>query len=178
MTSVNTQTGDVVLTQDSVGDGTTYKRYSATDKTKLAGIAAGAEVNVNSDWNAASGDAQILNKPSIPSKTSDLTNDSGFITSAGAPVQSVAGKTGTVTLGATDLTASGISSTKYLRGDNTWQIPTNTTYSSMPVAEGQTGTATTARTLQANYLKSIIDYHVQNALINMNTGVSGGWYKT
>jgi hypothetical protein len=29
----------------------------------LAGIAAGAEVNVNPDWNATSGDAQILNKP-------------------------------------------------------------------------------------------------------------------
>ena len=31
--------------------------------TKLAGIAAGAEVNVNADWNATTGDAQILNKP-------------------------------------------------------------------------------------------------------------------
>jgi hypothetical protein len=33
------------------------------DKTKLDGIAAGAEVNVNADWSAGSGDAQILNKP-------------------------------------------------------------------------------------------------------------------
>jgi hypothetical protein len=38
---------------------------SSTDKTKLDGIAAGAEVNVNADWNATSGDAQILNKPTI-----------------------------------------------------------------------------------------------------------------
>ena len=35
---------------------------------------------VNSDWNAASGVAQILNKPTIPTKTSELTNDSGFTT--------------------------------------------------------------------------------------------------
>ena len=35
------------------------------DKSKLDGIAAGAEVNVQSDWNASSGDAQILNKPVI-----------------------------------------------------------------------------------------------------------------
>jgi hypothetical protein len=42
---------------------------SASDKTKLDGIAAGAEVNVNADWNAVSGDAQILNKPTIPSIT-------------------------------------------------------------------------------------------------------------
>ena len=39
---------------------------SAADKTKLDGIAQGAEVNVQSDWNASSGDAQILNKPTIP----------------------------------------------------------------------------------------------------------------
>ena len=37
---------------------------SSADKTKLDGIATGAEVNVNADWNASSGDAQILNKPS------------------------------------------------------------------------------------------------------------------
>jgi hypothetical protein len=36
---------------------------SSTDKSKLDGIASGAEVNVNADWTAASGDAQILNKP-------------------------------------------------------------------------------------------------------------------
>jgi len=38
---------------------------SSTDKTKLDGIAAGAEVNVNADWNATSGDAQLLNKPDL-----------------------------------------------------------------------------------------------------------------
>jgi hypothetical protein len=38
---------------------------SAADKTKLEGIAEGAEVNVNADWNATEGDAQILNKPAI-----------------------------------------------------------------------------------------------------------------
>lgn len=42
---------------------------------------------VNSDWNASSGVAEILNKPSIPSKTSDLQNDSGFITSSDIPAQ-------------------------------------------------------------------------------------------
>lgn len=35
------------------------------DKIKLNGIAAGAEVNVNADWNAAEGDAFILNKPTL-----------------------------------------------------------------------------------------------------------------
>lgn len=34
-------------------------------KSKVDGIQSGAEVNVQSDWSAASGDAHILNKPSI-----------------------------------------------------------------------------------------------------------------
>lgn len=49
---------------------------SGTDKTKLDGIATGAEVNVNADWNSASGDSQILNKPTIPDQLSDLSDDS------------------------------------------------------------------------------------------------------
>lgn len=43
--SVNGATGTVVLDQDDVLDGTTYKQYSATEKTKLAGIATGATAN-------------------------------------------------------------------------------------------------------------------------------------
>ena len=41
---------------------------STTDKTKLDGIANGAEVNVQSDWNEAdsTSDAYIANKPTIP----------------------------------------------------------------------------------------------------------------
>ena len=45
VSSVNGATGAVTLTQDSVGDGTTYKQYSQTEKTKLAGIATGATAN-------------------------------------------------------------------------------------------------------------------------------------
>lgn len=53
----------------AVAANTAKNSYPSADASKLAGIAAGAEVNVNADWNAASGDAQILNKPSIPSNT-------------------------------------------------------------------------------------------------------------
>jgi hypothetical protein len=48
------------------GKGLSTSDYTDAEKTKLAGIAAGAEVNVNADWNATSGDALILNKPTIP----------------------------------------------------------------------------------------------------------------
>lgn len=48
------------------GKGLSTEDYTSAEKSKLAGIAAGAEVNVNADWDAVSGDAQILNKPTIP----------------------------------------------------------------------------------------------------------------
>jgi len=40
--------------------------FTASEKSKLAGVEANAEVNVQADWNASSGDAAILNKPAIP----------------------------------------------------------------------------------------------------------------
>ena len=50
-----------------VGKGLSTNDYTTNEKNKLAGIASGAEVNVQSDWNAVSGDAMILNKPtSLP----------------------------------------------------------------------------------------------------------------
>ena len=94
VTSVNTLVGDVVLTQDTILDGSTFKQYSLTEKNKLAGIATGAEVNVNADWNATTGDALILNKPTIPAavtQTSQLTNNGAdgvnpFITALDIPI--------------------------------------------------------------------------------------------
>ena len=55
---------------------------SVAHQNKLDGIASGAEVNVKADWNASSGDAQILNKPTIPTNNNQLTNGAGYITSA------------------------------------------------------------------------------------------------
>jgi hypothetical protein len=51
------------------GKGLSANDFTNTLKTKLDGIQAGAEVNVNADWNITSGDAYILNKPTIPSIT-------------------------------------------------------------------------------------------------------------
>jgi len=61
---------------DSVGSG---EIITDAERTKLTGIEAGAEVNVNADWNATSGDAEILNKPTIPAAqvNSDWDSTSG-----------------------------------------------------------------------------------------------------
>jgi hypothetical protein len=65
-------------TTDSDSDGInesggTNGLLTANDKTKLDGIEAGAEVNVQSDWDATSGDAFIKNKPTI-AYTSAISN--------------------------------------------------------------------------------------------------------
>lgn len=84
----------VDLKVDAVaGKGLSANDFTNTLKIKLDGIQDGAEVNVNADWNATSGDAQILNKPTIPSV-------SGLVPYTGA--------TGDVDLGNNDLNAEGI----------------------------------------------------------------------
>ena len=89
---VPTKTSDLTNDSDFVSDANyvhTDNNFTTALKDKLNGIATGAEVNVQSDWNITdtSSDAFIKNKPAIPTKTSDLTNDSGFITSAALPTK-------------------------------------------------------------------------------------------
>jgi hypothetical protein len=92
------------------GKGLSTNDYTTAEKTKLSGIASGAEVNINADWNALSGDAQILNKPTIPS-ISGLATET-YVNSA------VSTKENTITAGTTS---------QYWRGDKTWQtLPTYT----------------------------------------------------
>jgi microcystin-dependent protein len=68
---VNIETGKSLISND--------------DLLKLAGIAADAEVNVNADWNATSGDAQILNKPTLGTVASkDVGTGIGNIQENGA----------------------------------------------------------------------------------------------
>ena len=55
----------------------TTASFTTADETKLDGIAAGAEVNVNADWSAGSGDAQILNKPTLGTAASRNVPASG-----------------------------------------------------------------------------------------------------
>lgn len=87
VTSVPTKTSDLTNDSNFVADSSyvhTDNNFTTTLKNKLNGIASGAEVNVQSDWNATSGDALILNKPTIPTvptNVSAFTNDAGYLTS-------------------------------------------------------------------------------------------------
>ena len=66
------------LASDDVATAYNKGLMSSTDKAKLNGISAGAEVNVQSDWNESdnTSDSYIQNKPTVPTKVSDLDNDS------------------------------------------------------------------------------------------------------
>jgi hypothetical protein len=70
------------LATTDVATSTEAGLLSAGDKVKLDGIEANAEVNVQADWTAASGDAAILNKPTLGTAAAE---DVG--TSAGDVVQ-------------------------------------------------------------------------------------------
>ena len=63
---------------------------SSTDKIKLDGVETGAEVNVQSDWNASSGDAQILNKPNVQYTSAIATGNNGLVPAAGTAGQFLA----------------------------------------------------------------------------------------
>lgn len=95
--TVPTQTSDLVNDSDYVSDASyvhTDNNFTTALKDKLDGIEAGAEVNVQADWNEADStdDAFIKNKPTIPTATSDLVNDSGFTAVSVTQIQSTGTK--------------------------------------------------------------------------------------
>lgn len=65
---------------DSVsGKGLSTNDYTTSDKNKLSGIAANAQVNVQSDWNATNGDAFIKNKPTFATINGQRIDQGGEI---------------------------------------------------------------------------------------------------
>ena len=93
--SVDGATGDVVTNAIK----TTQQNLSDVQKTQ-------ARINIGAGTSSFDGNYSSLSgKPTIPSNTSQLNNDSGFITSKSAPVKSVNSKTGDVVLSASDVGA-------------------------------------------------------------------------
>lgn len=92
--TVPTKTSDITNDSSYVSDSSyvhTDNNYTTTEKTKLSGIAAGAEVNVQSNWNESdtTSDSYIQNKPTIPTVPTNIsafTNDIGYLTSESDPV--------------------------------------------------------------------------------------------
>lgn len=72
---------DATKVDKIAGMGLSHNDYTDAERDKLNNIEEGAEANVQSDWNETrtDNDAFIKNKPTIPTKTSDLINDSDFV---------------------------------------------------------------------------------------------------
>ena len=94
VTSVNTKTGAVTLSASDVG-----AQPTITVNGIIKGDGAG---NLSEQETVA---AELVDLPTVPTKVSELTNDSGYITAVQAPVQSVNNKTGAVSLTANDVGA-------------------------------------------------------------------------
>lgn len=85
-TSIPTKTSDLTNDSNFVVDADyvhTDSNYTAAEKSKLSGISAGAEANVQSDWSVTetTSDAFIKNKPTIP--TESTVSGWGFTKSTG-----------------------------------------------------------------------------------------------
>lgn len=81
-TSANSKDGDIIRDAFNKTNQNFDEIYSAlTDGVNFA--------QVNSDWNAVSGVAQILNKPTIPTNTNQLVNGAGFISSTNTLINGV-----------------------------------------------------------------------------------------
>lgn len=99
------------------GKGLSSNDYTSDEKTKLANIAAGAQVNVLEGIQKNGTTVTVTNKIaniSVPTKTSDITNDSGFITIADVPE----GSTASTTVPQMDGTAAVGTETAFARGDH------------------------------------------------------------
>jgi len=202
---VNTETGKGLSTND----------FTNADQTKLNGIATGAEVNQNAFSNVAVGGttiaadtktdtfsvvagANVTLTPdaasdsltiaaTVPTKTSELTNDSGYITSADVPEGAAASTTtpkmdGTATVG---------TETAFARGDHVHPTdssraplasPTFTGTPAAPTADAGTNTtqlATTAFVQTAiSGKQNTLTFDSEPTSGSSNPVTSGGLYTT
>ena len=90
--TLNTRDGSKVLITNS-SKTVTESNVSSTELGYLSGVTSNIQTQLNGKASSSS----------IPTKVSDLSNDSNFITASGAPVQSVNGLEGTVVLNASEI---------------------------------------------------------------------------
>lgn len=84
---IPTKTSDITNDSGFIEDKNyvhTDENFTSAEKTKLDSVENGAEANVQANWSETDSteDSFIKNKPTIPSKTSELSNDSNFVVDA------------------------------------------------------------------------------------------------
>lgn len=118
--AVPTKTSDLTNDSNFAVDSSyvhTDNNYTTAEKNKLSGVASGAQVNVietvKVNGTALTPTSKAVDV-TVPTATSDLTNDSGFITSADVP-EGASASTATPLM---DGTAAVGTSTAFARGDH------------------------------------------------------------
>ena len=139
------------------GKGLSTNDYTTAEKTKLAGIETGAEVNVQSDWDETdtTSDAYIKNKPTIPA---GVTVDSALDSTSENPVQNK------VIKGALDTRF------MYMNGGTTFVTMTDNyahTYT-LPALDSNSK-------IDAQYLPSYVDDVIEAFAVTGATPLSAGW---
>ncbi len=174
-------TGDL----DDIADGTTYVKsennYTDAEKSKLAAIAAGAEVNVNADWNSMSGDSQILNKPTLYSPPSNV-----YSNTTGSDLEKWSGSAGThTTIWSHTFATSGLHEINYLllvRSYSEYSIDSEATVSASVVWANSTPTTNFGLGGQDNYHSVSFIYNataaqqIQIKFVHPIDGASSGEY--
>ena len=154
--------------------------FAGGDFVSVSDIVNDLVTNVsNKPLSAAQGVAlkALIDAITVPTKTSQLTNDSGYLTSA--PVASVNGKTGAVTLSASEVGAAPTShgnhvpatetanNARFLRNDNTWQTIT-------PAGIGAAAAADIATTKMQAMSNSTVAYV---KISDFGAWGTGAWYQ-
>lgn len=145
ITRVNTLLDSDDVTLDQMSELVSYAQANrglieqiTTGKVSVSDIVNNLTTNVtNKPLSAAQGVAlkALIDAITVPTKVSELTNDSKFITASGAPVQSVAGKTGAVTLANGDVGLGNVDNVKQYSASNPPPYP-------VASVNGQTGAVT------------------------------------
>ena len=145
--------GDTITIASSGGGG----GGGVTDHTLLTNIGTNTHAQIDTHI-ASTANPHSVTKAQVGLGSVDNTSDANKPVST-ATSTALAGKAATAHthVATTDLTATGTkSSATYLRGDNTWNTPTNTTYTEITSAEITAGTASTARTISGRRSEEIV----------------------
>lgn len=167
-------------TQDEVADGTTYKRFSSTEQSKLSGIAIGAEVNQNAFSNIKVGSTTVAADGKTDTVefvgsgitiTPDASGDKITFTAS-------AGVSPYTSNPAMDGTASAGSSALYSRGDHVHPSDTSKISTSEKGAANGVCPLDANSLIDAQYLPSYVDDVVEAYARTGQTALSSTWLAT